>query len=227
MGANIGNINVVAPTCANDIAILAGNEQELQSILDIVHNLASNDLTQINPSKFELVPLTKERNNFSVYLGDNNIENKDETKHLGLIRTVNNRVNIDDMLKIARRTVYALLGPGLHARQGMSPIVSIKLWKTYVLPRSLDGIEILNYTKGDIENLQLQVCRQILGLPNRTPNIATYSLLGIEPIEATVEKLLLTFFGGVAEDKLCIEYKIIERQWLMAKNNTNLFVKTN
>jgi anaerobic C4-dicarboxylate transporter len=57
LGANIGNINVVAPTCANDIAILAGNEQELQSILDIVHNLASNDLTQINPSKSELVPL--------------------------------------------------------------------------------------------------------------------------------------------------------------------------
>lgn len=44
LGANIGNINVVAPTCSDDIAILAGNEQELQSILDIVHNLTSNDL---------------------------------------------------------------------------------------------------------------------------------------------------------------------------------------
>jgi hypothetical protein len=227
LGANIGNINVVAPTCANNIAILAGNEQELQSILDIVHNLARNDLTQINPSKSELVPLTKVKNNFSVYLGDNNIENKDETKHLGLIRTVNNKVNIDDILKIARRTVYALIGPGLHARHGMSPTVSIRLWKTYVLPRSLCGIEILNYTKGDIEKFekfQLQVCRQIQGLPNRTANISTYSLLGIEPIEATVDKLLLTFFSGVAQDKLCIEYKIIERQLPMAKNNTNSFV---
>jgi hypothetical protein len=28
----------------------------------------------------------------------------------------------------------------------------------------------------------------------------------------------------VAQDKLCIEYKIIERQLLMAKNNTNSFV---
>ena len=220
LGANIGNINVVAP-------ILAGNEQELQSILDIVHNLTSNDLTRINPSKSELVPLTKVKNNFSVYLGDNNIENKDETKHLGLIRTVNNKVNIDDILKIVRCTVYALLGPGLHARHGMPPTVSIRLWKTYVLPRSLYGIEILNFTKGDIEKfekLQLQVCRQIQGLPNRTANISTYSLLGIEPIEATVDKLLLTFFGGVAQDKLCIEYKIIERQLPMAKNNTNSFV---
>jgi hypothetical protein len=60
--------------------------------------------------------------------------------------------------------------------------------------------------------------------PNRTANISTYSLLGIEPIEATVDKLLLTFFSGVAQDKLCIEYKIIERQLPMAKNNINSFV---
>ena len=115
-------------------------------------------------------------------IGDNKIENKKETKHLGLIRIVNNKVSIDDRLKIARRTVYALLGPVFHARQGMAPTVSIKLWKTYVLPRNLYGIEILNYTKGDIEKfekLQLQVCRQIQGLPNRTANIATYSLQGI------------------------------------------------
>jgi hypothetical protein len=36
LGANIGNINVVAPTCANDIAILAGNEQELPVCLQLL-----------------------------------------------------------------------------------------------------------------------------------------------------------------------------------------------
>jgi hypothetical protein len=64
-------------------------------------------------------------------------------------------VNIEDRLKIARRTVYALLGPGLHARKGMSPIVSAKLWQTYVnIPRSLYGIEVLNYTKTDILKIE-------------------------------------------------------------------------
>ena len=73
--------------CSNITSLdcLAGNEQELQSILDIVHNLTSNDLTRINPSKSELVPLTKVKNNFSVYLRDNKIENKNEANHLGLI----------------------------------------------------------------------------------------------------------------------------------------------
>ena len=65
---------------------------------------------------------------------------------------------------------YALLGPGFHARQGMSPTVSIKL----MFFLGVYGIEILNYIKGDIEKfekLQLQVCRQIQGLQIEHRNI--------------------------------------------------------
>ena len=129
---------------------------------------------------------------------------------------MNNKVNIDDRLKIARCTarIWISCMPGND---------TYCFDKTHVLPRSRYGIEILNYTKGDyekFEKLQLQVCRQIQGLPNRTANIATYSLLGIEPIEATVDSL-----SSVVWHKInCIEYKIIERQLLMAKNNTNSFV---
>ena len=43
------------------------------------------------------------------------------------------------------------------------------------------------YTKTDIlkfEGLQLQICRQIQGFPNRTANAAVYILRGLEPIQA-------------------------------------------
>ena len=78
--------------------------------------------------------------------------------------------------------MYATLGPGLHARREMSPIVALKIWKTHVLPRCLYGIEILNYL-----NVQLSVCKQIQGLPKRTANTATYALLGVEPIQTVVD----------------------------------------
>jgi hypothetical protein len=123
--------------------------------------------------------------------------------------------------------VYALLAPGLHARKGMSPIVSAKLWQTYVIPRSLYGIEVLNYTNTDIlkfERLQLQICRQIQGLPNRTANAAVYILLGLEPIQSVVDKLLLTFFGCIIQDEDSIEYRIVERQLQMPSENINTFV---
>ncbi|VDI80532.1 Hypothetical predicted protein [Mytilus galloprovincialis] len=228
IGARIGNINVVAPTCADDIAILASKEHEVQALLlDMINDMTNKDFVSINPTKSEIMPLTKVQQQLNVYLGDNKIDEKNEVKHLGLIRTIKNKVNIEDRLKVARRTIYAMLGPGLSARKGMSPIVSARLWQTYALPRSLYGIEVLNYTKSDItklERLQLQICRQIQGLPKRVASAANYCLLGIEPIQSTVDRLLLTFFGGIIQDNTSIEYRIIERQLVMSKQNANTFI---
>jgi hypothetical protein len=44
-------------------------------------------------------------------------------------------------------------------------------------------------------------------------NVATYSLLGVEPIEAVIDKLILIFFGSILQNKDTIEYRIIERQY--------------
>lgn len=95
-------------------------------------------------------------------LGKNNIQQQTETKHLGIIRNDKNKVNIEDRLNIGRKTIYATLGPGFHARKGMTPAVALKIWKTYALPRCLYGIEVTNYmyTKTDIQKLE-QLQRQV------------------------------------------------------------------
>ena len=100
LGATIGNINVVAPTCADDIAILASNEHEAQALLDIVHNLTNRDIVTIKPLKSDLVPLTRINREFSVKVGENQITQKTETIHLDLMRNNKNKVNIEDRLKM-------------------------------------------------------------------------------------------------------------------------------
>jgi hypothetical protein len=125
----------VAPTWADDIAILGRNEHEIQALLDIIHNLTINmELVTINPSKSDLVPLTKSHTQIDINLGENRITQKDQTKHLGLIRKPTSKVDIEERLKTARKKhLYALLGPGLHALKGTTPLVAVKLWKTYAL----------------------------------------------------------------------------------------------
>ncbi|VDI15518.1 Hypothetical predicted protein [Mytilus galloprovincialis] len=103
IGAEIGNIKVMAPTCADDIAVLAENQHEVQALLDIVENCTKRDLVTINPNKSDLVPITKCQSNFSVYLGKDEITQKSETKHLGLIRNSKNKLNTEDRLKLARK----------------------------------------------------------------------------------------------------------------------------
>jgi hypothetical protein len=60
---------------------------------------------------------------------------------------------------------------------GMSPVVLMKIWNTYVVSRFLYGLEVQNPTKTDIkklEQLQRNVCRQFQCLPERTSSIAVY-----------------------------------------------------
>jgi len=122
MGAEIGNIRVVAPTCADDITLLVSNQSEAQDLLDIVCNITSKDLVKINPSKSELVPLTKRHSDFSLHMNTEEIK-QTETKHLGIKRNNKNNIDTEDRIKLARRTIYTLLGPGLHTRKGMSPVL--------------------------------------------------------------------------------------------------------
>ena len=67
--------------------------------------------------------------------GGKEISRVSNVKHLGITRTTNGKGNLEERLKTGRQTIYALLGSGLHARVGMSPIVLQKIWKTYVVPR--------------------------------------------------------------------------------------------
>ena len=91
LGATIGNINVVVPTCADDIAILVSKEHEAQTLLDIVHDLTNRGIVTIYPLKSDLVPLTRTKREFSVKLRKNQITQKTETKHLGIMRNNKNR----------------------------------------------------------------------------------------------------------------------------------------
>ena len=54
-----------------------------------------------------------------------------------------------------------------------------------------------------------EICKQIQGLPERTANLAAYSLLGVEPIELVVDRLTLTFLGNILQDKTTIEFQIM------------------
>ena len=55
IGSHLGTISVAAPTCADDILILANSECELQSIMDIIYHHTQRDLVKINPQKSDLI----------------------------------------------------------------------------------------------------------------------------------------------------------------------------
>ncbi|CAC5417961.1 unnamed protein product [Mytilus coruscus] len=159
MGISIGNTYAGCPSCADDIVLLSNDQNEMQEMLNTVYDYSSDHRFLIHPVKSNTIvksinKRTSERiqqttTNFT--LGDNIMEFKSETTHLGLKRTTSEetKININDRISLARRTLYSLIKTGVHGTNGLNPRTSCKIYQVYVIPRLLYGLEILNLQNKD------------------------------------------------------------------------------
>ena len=83
--------------------------------------------------------------------GDEAISKVQSTVHLGIHRQTNGRPDITHKVQLGRRTMYSMMGAGVYGGSGLSPVVSAHLWKTYVIPRVIYGLEVLSYPLSDLQ----------------------------------------------------------------------------
>ena len=111
--------------------------------------------------------------------------------------------------------MYSLFGAGLHGKNGLNPAISKHIWSTFVSPRLLYGLEILNLKDKHIKQLEQyhqNTLKQLQWLPDRCANVAVYLLLGLQPIELLIDKKILTLFGQITRDRNTLEFEIAQRQ---------------
>ena len=129
----IGNIYVGSPTCADDMALLTDNHEDMQIMLNTSLRNSKQDRVTIHPTKTNDVVLSKGKTvekNLKWELENNIVTPTEQTKHLGIIRSEikENEINIEDRLTLARRTVYSLINTGVHGSNGINPIVSCTIF---------------------------------------------------------------------------------------------------
>ena len=70
------------------------------------------------------------------------------------------------------------MNTGLHGANGLSPEVSYQIYKIYVIPRLLYGLEIISLNKTQLDKINryhLKTLRNIQSLPQRTAtSVSTY-----------------------------------------------------
>jgi hypothetical protein len=228
VGLHIGSTYVGSPTCADDIVLLTKSIFSLQYLVTTAEHYAKKEHYTIHPTKSvvsvynsgvqnttwnELAPWHMDQEPMTVTA---------ITTHLGVTRTAESSTTvspfISERLKIGRRSLYALMGAGLHGLNGLSPTTSFKLYLTYILPRLISAVEtvVLNQTeKNALEGFHRGTLRQIQNLPPRTAIPAIYLLMGALPIEAELDKRKLTLFGSIVRDKVPKICNIAERQLVM------------
>jgi hypothetical protein len=106
----------------------------------------------------------------------------------------------------------------------MSPVVLLKIWNTYAVPRYLYGLEIQAYTSLDttkLKQLQGATCRQFQCLPERTAAVAIYILIGAESIETTLDKNVMILLTTLARLDSSIEKEILIWEMENSKKKRN------
>ena len=93
----------------------------------------------------------------------------EEAMHMGILCSADAlETAVAYNIQKARRTVYSLMGSGLHGENGLDPETCIHLLQIYVLPVLVYGLEVVTPKVTLIEKLERtykNFIKQILSLP--------------------------------------------------------------
>ena len=234
-GYHLGSICVTTPTCADDMLVLDSQPHGLQSTISIIEHYANAEHYIIHPVKSVIVPFNMKsqteldhlRECGQIQVNGKALPIRDDATHMGIQRSrlSSTSATIEERISVARCTLYALMGSGLHGLNGLPVGVSMHLYETYVQPRALYGLEalIINDTATkELEIFHRRALRPILGLPERTAIAGLYILSGALPIKYMIHRQALNFLWMQIDNELTGE--IILRQYATKKNSSASWV---
>jgi hypothetical protein len=140
LGGKIGNINCCAPTCPDDVALIANNPLDIQTMVGVAVDFSKREGYLLQPMKSVVMPVktTTNTNALEINEGFWKLDGKDmpvmeNTSHIGIQKSGNNsaQLTVDENIKKSSRAMYSLMGAALH---GIDTETSISLLMTYILP---------------------------------------------------------------------------------------------
>ena len=216
LGAHIGSTYVGAPTCADDIALLSSTHLELQAMAHTAADEASIQRYQYSSSKSKVM-LTGKADPKPIEMNTRTVEYSILESHLGIKRTNDTKTNeaVQDRIKAAQRSAYALLGAGMYGMQGLHPKTTLKLIMSYIIPTLTYGLEVLSITSQNLQKLEVffrNLLRRTQNLPKETASCALHILTGTTPIEAYIDSQVLNLFIRILNLGEAKEKDILQRQ---------------
>ena len=209
LGLHIGCNFLGAAAVADDQLLISTSKHELQGMMSICHDYATDHQEILHPTKSVVVELYRREtagehgsDMNTLRLGDDPVTVAPDFTHLGLQWAAGKTTpSIDERVKSARRTAYSLMGVGLHGRDGLDPPTSASLVTTYITPRLLYGLSATNIPKNLLRQLSQfhkTLLRQIQGLPQNTACSAVYLMIGSIPIEGLLDLSQLSLLGAIS-----------------------------
>ncbi len=211
-GHHVGHVQIAAPTCADDVALVANTPQDMQVMLDLAHNYSKREGYSLQPKKCVIVTYGPQKLQCpppTWTLGPDPIPHEQCAVHIGVERdsaTGGVESHLTRTASKANKAFFAKMRPK------MSPVVALDIYMTTVLPVLTYGLEVLVFKDSDLDPLdatQDYLLQMILGLSSSVPKFVVNVLLGVLPIQAIAHKKVLGFFrnlvaqNGIEKEIIC------------------------
>ena len=213
-GKRIGTVKIPHISVADDMCFVTEHKEEIQPMVSTSEAYANREHYTIHPTKTVAVQYNYP-DSIQCMINGKTVPRENKTTHLGIERNTKCQPNTDEKVNLGRRTAYSLMGAGFHGKSGLKQCIKADMWRKYVVPRLIYGLEVHNLRKKDLQQLeafQRRNLKQLQGLPIRAPDTASLALIGMLPVGACIEKNALTLFCNIARDQSCIENQIATRQ---------------
>jgi len=159
IGYRIGNISVNSTACADDIALISEKQDQAQILINMAYDYAYMEGYELQLIKSVVLSIShkqrkQESNNLTFTIGPNKMPSVESATNLGIIRTTslegNMTSNVEENIKKARRNANSLLGGGFHGHNGLDVETIVHLYKIYISPVLLYGLELILPTTSSV-----------------------------------------------------------------------------
>jgi hypothetical protein len=237
MGIEIGNKKITCLLFADDILLLAKDDQELTHMLKVCEQYAWKWRFRFSAKKSGVVipngKLEEGRERQKFAIDDQEIEVKEEYKYLGVefgkMRRTKNRIEMDSfinrILRDANHCTYKIRHL-LCREQGMSIGALVHIFKTQVRPileyaTPLFNSDLTSDQVEKLEQVQTTFGKRILKLPTFTPNFVVYGELDLQPLAMRREELALRNGARILTHK----GRWTKEVWKQTEKTPNSFAK--
>ena len=111
---------------------------------------------------------------------------------------------MDTRLRLGRCTIYALMGEEQHGINGLNPKISLHIYKIFVLPRILYGLEAIDINPANTARLEMahRAVIDIQGLQKRTAIPALYLLSGMLLMVALIDRRCICMIPQMTQNHI-------------------------
>ncbi len=226
LGSRIGTVSIAAPTCADDVALLAYDQHELQILLDLAFQFSQREGYRLQPKKCMVVRYGPAPGSCIEWrIGPDKIPTDDQAAHIGVVRdssTGGSAATCLNNLSKANKAFFAKFSQ----MKDTTPQAALAIYQSSILPILTYGLEVIIHVPKYIsllQDAQDYFLKQIAGLP--TSGVAAYTtelLTGMLPVEAIAHKRTLGLLGNVVAQSGSLEIQIITRQSLHVQMTNKL-----